>query len=118
MTSQLKHCDDGPPPEGLLLSEHLVEKDSIQLQTYTKSLEMTNRHNPRKRPRSVMQESVQSINETTLNDKSQISDNIIQNTKLSATSAQGLNWKRRGFVTLLERIYTGGIEEVVVTRKV
>lgn len=30
----------------------------------------------------------------------------------------GLNWKRRGFVALLERIHTGGIEEVVVTRKV
>jgi predicted site-specific integrase-resolvase len=30
----------------------------------------------------------------------------------------GLNWKRRGFVALLERIHAGGIEEVVVTRKV
>ncbi|RHZ90026.1 hypothetical protein Glove_9g274 [Diversispora epigaea] len=30
----------------------------------------------------------------------------------------GLNWKRRGFVALLERIHTEGIEEVVVTRKV
>jgi predicted site-specific integrase-resolvase len=29
----------------------------------------------------------------------------------------GLNWKRRGFVALLERIHTGGIEEVMVTRK-
>jgi len=29
----------------------------------------------------------------------------------------GLNWKRRGFVTLLERIYSKGVEEVVVTRK-
>jgi predicted site-specific integrase-resolvase len=30
----------------------------------------------------------------------------------------GLNWKRRGLVALLERIHAGGIEEVVVTRKV
>lgn len=29
----------------------------------------------------------------------------------------GLNWKRKGFVTLLERVYSKGIEEVVVTRK-
>ena len=29
----------------------------------------------------------------------------------------GLNWKRRGFTALLERIHTGGVEEVVVTRK-
>ncbi|RHZ81097.1 hypothetical protein Glove_123g105 [Diversispora epigaea] len=29
----------------------------------------------------------------------------------------GLNWKHRGFVALLERIHTEGIEEVVVTRK-
>jgi predicted site-specific integrase-resolvase len=29
----------------------------------------------------------------------------------------GLNWKRRGFTALLERIHAGGVEEVVVTRK-
>ncbi|CAG8449366.1 8827_t:CDS:2 [Cetraspora pellucida] len=29
----------------------------------------------------------------------------------------GLNWKRKGFTSLLERIYQGDIEEVVVTRK-
>ncbi|CAG8563287.1 1268_t:CDS:2, partial [Ambispora gerdemannii] len=53
---------------------------------YTKPLEMTN--NPRKRPGFVMQESVQSINETTLNNRSQISDNVIQDTKLSVTSVK------------------------------
>ena len=30
----------------------------------------------------------------------------------------GLNWKRRGFVALLERIHAGEIKEVVVIRKV
>lgn len=29
----------------------------------------------------------------------------------------GLNWKRRGFTALLERVYTGGVAEVVVARK-
>jgi len=29
----------------------------------------------------------------------------------------GLNWKRKGFISLLERVYSNGIEEVVVTRK-
>ena len=45
MTSQLKHCDDGPTPEELLLLGHLVENDSIQLK---ESLEITNRHSSRK----------------------------------------------------------------------
>jgi hypothetical protein len=88
MTSQLKHCDDGPTPEELLLSGHLVENDSTQFQIYEKSLETTN-NNPRKRQRSVTPESVQNINETTLNDKSKISDSTTQNTKSSATLVQG-----------------------------
>src|SRR5581483_2947821 len=54
---------------------------------YTKSLKITN--NPCKRPGSVMQKSVRNINKITLNDKLQISNNIIQDTKLSATLAQG-----------------------------
>ena len=89
MTSQLKHCDDGPTPEKLLLSGHLVENDSIQLQTYEESLEITNRHSSRKRQRSVTPESVQNISETTLNDKLQISDSTTQSTKLSVTLVQG-----------------------------
>jgi hypothetical protein len=88
MTSQLKHCDDGPTPEKSLLSGHLVENDSIQLQTYEESLEIINRHNPLKRQRSVTPGSVQNTSETTLNDKSQISDSTTQSTKLSATSVQ------------------------------
>ncbi|CAI2163955.1 9016_t:CDS:2 [Funneliformis geosporum] len=32
--------------------------------------------------------------------------------------SSGLNWKRRGFVALLEQIHVGGIEEVVVTQKI
>ena len=87
MTSQLKHCEDGQTPEELLLSGHLVENDSTQIQMYTESLEMTS--NPRKRPRSVTPESVQSINEVTSNDKLQISDSTTQNTKSSATLVQG-----------------------------
>ena len=30
----------------------------------------------------------------------------------------GLNWKRKGFTSILEQSYRGDIEEVVVTRKV
>src|SRR5256885_12499780 len=37
MTSQLKYCDNGPTPEELLLSGHLVENDSTQFQTFKKS---------------------------------------------------------------------------------
>ena len=85
--SRLKHYDNGLPPERLPLSKHPEEKDSIQLQMYTKSLEMTG--NSHKRPRFVTQESVQSINETTSNDRSQVSNNVIQDTKLSVTSVQG-----------------------------
>ncbi|GES78843.1 IS607 family transposase [Rhizophagus clarus] len=59
MTSQSKHCDDGPTPEELLLS------------------------------RSAMPESVQSINEVTSNDRLQISNSTTQNMKSSATLAQG-----------------------------
>ena len=98
MTSQLKHCDDGPTPEYLLLSGHLVENDSIQLLTYEKSLEITNRHKSRKRPRSVTLESVQNINETTLNDKSQIFDNTIQNTKSSVISDRDLTGNAGGLL--------------------
>jgi len=29
----------------------------------------------------------------------------------------GLNWKRRGFTALLERVHAGAVNEVVVTRK-
>ncbi|RHZ61369.1 hypothetical protein Glove_348g26 [Diversispora epigaea] len=54
MTSQLKHCNDGLTPEELLLSRHLVKNNSIQLLTYEKSLEITNRHKLCKRPRSVI----------------------------------------------------------------
>ena len=90
MTSQLKHCDDGPTPEELLLSGHLVENDSIQSQTYKESSETTNKRNSCKRQRSATPESVQNINETTLNDKSKISDSTTQNMKSSATLVQGL----------------------------
>ena len=55
--------------------------------------------NPHKRPR---QEAVQSINE------------ISENTKLSVTSVQD---SIESVVTLLERVYAKGVEEVVVTRK-
>jgi predicted site-specific integrase-resolvase len=116
MTSQLKHCDDGPTPEELLLSGHLVENDSIQLQTYEESLEITNRHDPRKRQRSVTPESVRNTSEI----ERQIA-NLRQHYpeyEIVSDIGSGLNWKRRGFVALLERIHTGGIEEVVVTRKV
>jgi len=89
MTSQLKHCDDGPTPEELLLSGHLVENDSIQSQTYKESSETTNKRNSRKRQRSATPESVQNINETTLNDKLKISDSTTQNMKSPATLVQG-----------------------------
>src|SRR4051812_50217104 len=29
----------------------------------------------------------------------------------------GLNWKRRGFAAILERVHAGAVDEVVVTRK-
>src|SRR3954454_3683808 len=117
MTSQLKHCDNGPTPEELLLSGHLVENDSTQFQTFKKSSETTN-NNPRKRQRFATPESVQNINETTLNDKLKISDSTTQNTKSSATLVRGSTENAGGFVALLERIHTGGIEKVVITRKV
>ena len=118
MTSQLKHCDNGPTPEELLLSGHLVENDSIQSQTYKESSEITNKRNSHKRQRSATPESVQNINKTALNDKLKISDSTTQNTKIVSNIGSGLNWKRRDFVALLERIHTERIEEVVVTRKV
>ncbi|GBC01114.1 hypothetical protein RclHR1_04070016 [Rhizophagus clarus] len=71
MTSQSKHCDDGPTLEELLL------------------------HNSRKRSRSAMPESVWSINEMTLNDRLQISNSTTQNMKSSATLAQGLTGNDR-----------------------
>ena len=92
MTSQLKHCEDGQTLE-----------DS---KTYEESLETARR----KRPRSATSESVRSINEVTLNDGLQTSDST------SAILAQGPG--NKGIVTLLEQIHAGGIEEVVVTRKV
>ena len=95
MTSQLKHCDDRPTPEELLLSGHLVENDSTQFQTFKKSSETTN-NNSRKRPKFAMPESVQNINEMTLNDRSQTSENIIQDMKLSVTSAQDSTGSAKG----------------------
>ena len=88
MTSQLKHCNDEPTLEELLLSGHLVENVSIQSQTYKESLETT-RYSPRKRSRSATPESVQSIKEVTSNDRLQISNSTIQNTKSSVTLAKG-----------------------------
>src|SRR3954453_22927635 len=67
----------------------LVENDSIQSQTYKESSETTNKRNSRKRQRSATPESVQNINETTLNDRLKISDSTTQNTKSSATLVQG-----------------------------
>ena len=54
MMSQLKHCDDVPTLEKLLLLGHLVENDSTQSQTYKESLETTNKHNSCKRQRSIL----------------------------------------------------------------
>jgi hypothetical protein len=88
MTSQLRHCEDGQTLEEFPLSGNPVGNDSTQSQTYKESLETT-KHNPRKRPRSATPESVQNINETTLNDKSKFSDSTTQNTKSSATLVQG-----------------------------
>ena len=78
MTSQLKHCDDRPTSEELLLSEHLVENNSIQSQIYEESLETT-KHNLRKRPRFATLES---------NDRLQISDSTTQNVKLAQDSTE------------------------------
>ena len=61
-----------------------MENDSIQSQTYKESSETTNKRNSRKRQRSATPESVQNINETTLNDKSKISDSTTQNTSGNA----------------------------------
>src|SRR5918912_4267622 len=82
MTSQ--HCNDGLTPEETLLSGHLVENDSTQSQTYKESSETTNK-NSRKRQRSATPPE----SETTLNDKSKISD-ITQNTKLSTEDTRVL----------------------------
>jgi hypothetical protein len=118
MTSQLKHCDDGPTPEKLLLSGHLVENDSIQLQTYEESLEITNRHSSRKKAKICY---ARVSSEHQRNDLEWQIANLRQHYpeyEIVSDIGSGLNWKRRGFVALLERIHTGGIEEVVVTRKV
>src|SRR5262249_35230234 len=39
------------------------------------------------------------------------------NHEIISDIGSGLNWKRRGLTSLLERIHAGRIEEVVVTRK-
>ena len=88
MTSQLKHCEDGQTLKEFLLSGHPVGYDSIQSQTYKESLETT-QHSPHKRPRSAILKSVRSIKEVTSNDRLQISNSTTQNTKSSATLAQG-----------------------------
>ncbi|RIA97427.1 hypothetical protein C1645_752462 [Glomus cerebriforme] len=104
MMSQLKHCDDGPTPKELLSSGHLVENDSIQLQMYKESLETINRYNSSKRPRSAMPESVWNINKTTLNNKLQNLRQYYSEYEIVSEIGSRLNWKRRGFVALLERI--------------
>ena len=86
MMSQLKRCDDGLLPERLLSLKRPEKNDSTQIQMYTEPLEMTS--NSRKRPKFSMPESIQNINKVTLNDRSQTSENIIQDMKLSVTSAQ------------------------------
>ena len=89
MTSQLKHCEDEQNLEEFLLSGHPVKNDSTQPRTYVESLETTNKRNSRKRQRSATPESVQNINETTLNDKLKIFDSTTQNMKSSETLVQG-----------------------------
>ena len=77
MMSRLKRCDDGLLPERLLSLKCSEENDSTQIQMYTEPL-TSNSH---KRPRN--------INEVTSNDRLQISNSTTQNTKSSATLAQG-----------------------------
>lgn len=49
----------------------------------------------------------------------QISDlqRLYPNHTVLSDIGSGLNWKRKGFTTLLERVYHGHVEEVVVTYK-
>ena len=75
-----------------------MENDSIQSQTYKESSKTTNKCNSRKRQKSATPESVQNINETTLNDKSQIFDNTTQNTKSSVISDQDLTGNAGGLL--------------------
>lgn len=99
MTSQLKRCDDGLLLEKSQSLKCPEENDFIQLQMYTKPLEMTEGcQNLRKRPRSVMQESVQSTSKVILNDRSRISDIITQDTKSLVTSAQDSIGNAGGFL--------------------
>ena len=116
MMSQLKHCEDGQTLEEFLLSGHPVGNDSTQFQMYEESLETT-RHDSCKRPRSAMPESVQSINEVTLNDRLQISSSNTQNMKLSAILARVSTGNAEGLLPFWNE-YTGGVEEVVVFQKV
>ena len=90
MMSQLKCCDDGLLPERLLSLKHPEENDPTQIQMYTEPLEMTS--NSRKRPKFAMPESIQNIN----NDRLQTSENIIQDMKLSVTSAQDSTRSAKG----------------------
>ena len=64
-----------------------------------------------------MPESVQLIKQKTSQDKSNSCNQDIQQINSSKDIGSGLNWKRPGLETLLERIYQEGISEIVVAYK-
>ncbi|RHZ53547.1 hypothetical protein Glove_441g68 [Diversispora epigaea] len=91
MTSQLKHCDDGPTLEELLLSGHLAKICYARVSS--------------EHQRDDLEQQIANLRQ------------YYPEYKIISDIGSGLNWKCRGFVTLLERIHTEGIKKVVVTRK-
>ena len=89
MTSQLKHCDNGPT------TEELTQKAKI---CYAR---VSSEHQ-----RDDLERQIANLRQ------------YYPKYEIVSDIGSGLNWKRRGFVALLERIHTGGIKEVVVIRKV
>jgi putative resolvase len=115
--SQLRHCDDGPTLVKSPPSEPLAANDSTPLQMCrvfgdnqqtkqtTKKVKVCYARVSSEHQRGDLERQIADL-QRHFPDHEIISD-----------IGSGLNWKRRGFTALLERIYSGGVEEVVVTRK-
>ena len=113
--SRLRHCDGGPTPEKSPSSEPLAANDSTPSQRAFGNNQPTKQATKKVK---VCYARVSSEHQRGDLDR-QIADlrQHFPGHEIISDIGSGLNWKRKGFTALLERIHAGGVEEVVVTRK-
>src|SRR5688572_8548459 len=114
--SLLPHSEDGQKKEESTQLDYLEERDYIPLQTLSpfSRLPSTNL----KKRKFVMQESaVNTKEERDLERQIQDLQFKFPDHEIISDVGSGLNYKRKNFQILLDRVYDGPIQEVVVLHK-